>query len=108
MLSMGGQTIDMCGRTAELMITMLGAIAAFKCALLLECQRKGVAKAKLGGSPVWGREGATPLGTLYAASAAMTRLLPARRIVTRRGPDSRAVARRRGGSAEDQLGERGP
>ena len=45
-LSMGGQRIDTRTATGKLMITMLGAIAAFERDLMLERQREGIAKAK--------------------------------------------------------------
>ena len=45
-LSMGGQRIDTRTATGKLMLTMLGAIAAFERDLMLERQREGIAKAK--------------------------------------------------------------
>jgi DNA invertase Pin-like site-specific DNA recombinase len=44
-LSMGGQRIDTRSPTGKLMLTMLGAIAAFERDLMLERQREGIAKA---------------------------------------------------------------
>jgi DNA invertase Pin-like site-specific DNA recombinase len=49
MLSMGGQQIDTRSPTGKLMVTMLAVIAEFECGLLLERQKKGVAKAKADG-----------------------------------------------------------
>ena len=43
---MGGQRIDTRTATGKLMLTMLGAIAAFERDLMLERQREGIAKAK--------------------------------------------------------------
>lgn len=48
-LSMGGQQIDTKSPTGKLMVTMLGAIAAFERDLMLERQRDGIAKAKAAG-----------------------------------------------------------
>lgn len=48
-LSMGGQTVDTRTATGKLMLTMLGAIAAFERDLMLERQREGIAKAKAEG-----------------------------------------------------------
>lgn len=48
-LSMGGQTVDTTTATGKLMLTMLGAIAAFERDLMLERQREGIAKAKADG-----------------------------------------------------------
>src|SRR5207248_5607681 len=45
-LSMGGQQIDTRTATGKLMLTMLGAIAAFERDLMLERQRDGIAKAR--------------------------------------------------------------
>jgi DNA invertase Pin-like site-specific DNA recombinase len=45
-LSMGGQAVDTRTPTGKLMLTMLGAIAAFERDLMLERQREGIAKAK--------------------------------------------------------------
>lgn len=45
-LSMGGQTVDTTTATGKLMLTMLGAIAAFERDLMLERQKEGIAKAK--------------------------------------------------------------
>jgi DNA invertase Pin-like site-specific DNA recombinase len=45
-LSMGGQQVDTRTATGKLMLTMLGAIAAFERDLMLERQREGIAKAK--------------------------------------------------------------
>jgi DNA invertase Pin-like site-specific DNA recombinase len=44
-LSMGGQRIDTRSPTGRLMLTMLGAIAAFERDLMLERQREGIASA---------------------------------------------------------------
>lgn len=44
--SMGGQPVDTRSATGKLMLTMLGAIAAFERDLMLERQREGIAKAK--------------------------------------------------------------
>ena len=44
-LSMGGQRIDTRSSTGELMLTMLGAVAAFERDLMLERQREGIARA---------------------------------------------------------------
>ena len=49
MLSMGGQRIDTRSPTGKLMITMLGAIAAFEREMMLERQREGIAAAKAEG-----------------------------------------------------------
>lgn len=48
-LSMGGQEIDTRNPTGRLMLTMLGAVAEFERALMLERQREGIAKAKAEG-----------------------------------------------------------
>jgi DNA invertase Pin-like site-specific DNA recombinase len=48
-LSMGGQRVDTGTATGKLMLTMLGAIAAFERDLMLERQREGIAKAKAEG-----------------------------------------------------------
>jgi len=48
-LSMGGQRVDTNTATGKLMVTMLGAIAAFERDLMLERQREGIAKAKAEG-----------------------------------------------------------
>jgi DNA invertase Pin-like site-specific DNA recombinase len=48
-LSMGGQTVDTTTATGKLMLTMLGAIAAFERELMLERQKEGIAKAKVDG-----------------------------------------------------------
>src|SRR3954447_16853576 len=48
-LSMGGQRIDTANATGRLMLTMLGAVAAFERDLMLERQREGIAKAKAAG-----------------------------------------------------------
>ena len=45
-LSMGGQKVDTRTATGKLMLTMLGAIAAFERDPMLERQREGIAKAK--------------------------------------------------------------
>jgi len=45
-LSMGGQKVDTRTATGKLMLTMLGAIAAFERDLMLERQRERIAKAK--------------------------------------------------------------
>jgi DNA invertase Pin-like site-specific DNA recombinase len=48
-LSMGGQPLDTAGPTGRLMLTVLGAVAEFERALMLERQREGIAKAKAEG-----------------------------------------------------------
>ena len=48
-LSMGGQPLDTRTPTGKLMLTMLGAVAEFERALMLERQREGIAKAKAQG-----------------------------------------------------------
>lgn len=48
-LSMGGQPVDTGTATGKLMLTMLGAVAEFERALMLERQREGIAKAKADG-----------------------------------------------------------
>jgi DNA invertase Pin-like site-specific DNA recombinase len=48
-LSMGGAVVDTNGPTGRLMLTMLGAVAEFERALMLERQREGIAKAKADG-----------------------------------------------------------
>ena len=48
-LSMGGQPVDTGTATGKLMLTMLGAVAEFERALMLERQREGIAKAKAEG-----------------------------------------------------------
>lgn len=48
-LSMGGNEVDTRTATGRLMLTMLGAIAAFERDLMLERQREGIAKAKAEG-----------------------------------------------------------
>lgn len=48
-LSMGGQEIDTRSPTGRLMLTMLGAVAEFERALMLERQREGIAKARADG-----------------------------------------------------------
>ncbi len=45
-LSMGGIEVDTTTPTGRLMLTMLGAVAEFERALMLERQREGIAKAK--------------------------------------------------------------
>ncbi|WP_120010588.1 recombinase family protein [Teichococcus vastitatis] len=44
--SMGSQAVDTRTPTGELTLTMLGAVAAFERAMMLERQREGIAKAK--------------------------------------------------------------
>jgi DNA invertase Pin-like site-specific DNA recombinase len=46
---MGGNDVDTSTATGRLMLTMLGAIAAFERDLMLERQREGIAKAKAEG-----------------------------------------------------------
>src|SRR5687768_9853743 len=46
---MGGQTVDTGTATGKLTLTMLGAVAKFERALMLERQREGIAKAKAEG-----------------------------------------------------------
>jgi DNA invertase Pin-like site-specific DNA recombinase len=48
-LSMGGTEVDTRHPTGRLMLTMLGAVAEFERALMLERQREGIAKAKAEG-----------------------------------------------------------
>ena len=48
-LSMGGSEVDTRTPTGRLMLTMLGAVAEFERALMLERQREGIAKAKTEG-----------------------------------------------------------
>lgn len=48
-LSMGGSEVDTATPTGRLMLTMLGAVAEFERALMLERQREGIAKAKAEG-----------------------------------------------------------
>ncbi|GGC65100.1 integrase [Siccirubricoccus deserti] len=48
-LSMGGAEVDTRTPTGRLMLTMLGAVAEFERALILERQREGIAKAKAEG-----------------------------------------------------------
>ena len=48
-LSMGGDALDTGTPTGRLMLTMLGAVAEFERALMLERQREGIAKAKADG-----------------------------------------------------------
>ena len=48
-LSMGGAEVDTRQPTGRLMLTMLGAVAEFERALMLERQREGIAKAKAEG-----------------------------------------------------------
>lgn len=48
-LSMGGSEVDTGTPTGRLMLTMLGAVAEFERALMLERQREGIAKAKAEG-----------------------------------------------------------
>ncbi len=48
-LSMGGSQVDTATPTGRLMLTMLGAVAEFERALMLERQREGIAKAKTEG-----------------------------------------------------------
>ena len=48
-LSMGGSEVDTRSPTGKLMLTMLGAVAAFERELMLERQREGIAKAKAEG-----------------------------------------------------------
>lgn len=45
-LSMGGAEVDTSTPTGRMMLTMLGAVAEFERALMLERQREGIAKAK--------------------------------------------------------------
>ena len=49
-LSMGGGELDTSSPTGKLMITMLGAVAAFERELMLERQREGIALAKAKGA----------------------------------------------------------
>jgi DNA invertase Pin-like site-specific DNA recombinase len=49
-LSMGGSDLDTRTPTGRLMLTMLGAVAEFERALMLERQREGIAKAKAEGA----------------------------------------------------------
>ena len=46
---MGGHAVDTGTPTGRLMLTMLGAVAEFERALMLERQREGIAKAKAEG-----------------------------------------------------------
>jgi len=55
-LSMSGQQVDTRSPTGLLLLTMLGAIAAFERSLLLERQREGIERAKLQGKYT-GRKG---------------------------------------------------
>jgi len=48
-LAIGGQPLDTGTATGKLMLTMLGAVAEFERALMLERQREGIAKAKAEG-----------------------------------------------------------
>ena len=48
-LSMGGSEVDTRTPTGRLMLTMLGAVAEFERALMLERQREGIARAKAEG-----------------------------------------------------------
>lgn len=48
-LSMGGNEVDTRTATGRLMLTMLGAVAEFERALMLDRQREGIAKAKAEG-----------------------------------------------------------
>jgi DNA invertase Pin-like site-specific DNA recombinase len=48
-LSMGGSEVDTRTPTGRLMLTMLGAVAEFERAVMLERQREGIAKAKAEG-----------------------------------------------------------
>jgi DNA invertase Pin-like site-specific DNA recombinase len=48
-LSMGGAEVDTAAPTGRLMLTLLGAVAEFERALMLERQREGIAKAKAEG-----------------------------------------------------------
>ena len=48
-LSMGGERLDTRNPTSKLMLTMLGAVAEFERALMLERQLEGIAKAKAEG-----------------------------------------------------------
>jgi len=48
-LSMGGQALDTRNPTSKLMLTLLGAIAAWEREIMLERQREGIAKAKADG-----------------------------------------------------------
>jgi DNA invertase Pin-like site-specific DNA recombinase len=48
-ISMGGTPVDTATPTGKLMLTMLGAVAAFERDLMLERQREGIAKAKAEG-----------------------------------------------------------
>lgn len=48
-MSMGGQQVDTRTPTGTLMLTMLGAVAAFERDLMLERQREGIARAKADG-----------------------------------------------------------
>jgi DNA invertase Pin-like site-specific DNA recombinase len=56
-LSMGGQRVDMRSPTGKLMLTMLGAIAAFERDIMLERQREGIARAAAEGGPAGCRTG---------------------------------------------------
>lgn len=67
-LSMGGNEVDTRTATGKLMLTMLGAIAAFERDLMLERQREGIAKAKADGK----YKGRVP--TVIRQSAAVLKL----------------------------------
>jgi DNA invertase Pin-like site-specific DNA recombinase len=67
-LSMSGQEIDTRSPTGRLMLTMLGTVAEFERALMLERQREGIAAAKAEGK----YKGRTP--TARAKSAEVLRL----------------------------------
>jgi DNA invertase Pin-like site-specific DNA recombinase len=67
--SMGGQSVDTRTATGKLMLTMLGAIAAFERDLMLERQREGIAKAKAAGL----YKGRTPTAQRQAAEVVAMR-----------------------------------
>ncbi|UPG71627.1 recombinase family protein [Roseomonas gilardii subsp. gilardii] len=68
-LSMGGQEIDTRSPTGRLMLTMLGAVAEFERALMLERQREGIAKARADGK----YRGRTPTAQRKAAEVVSLR-----------------------------------
>ncbi|MFT8246366.1 recombinase family protein [Roseomonas sp. BN140053] len=65
-LSMGGAEVDTRTPTGRLMLTMLGAVAEFERALMLERQREGIAKAKADGK----YQGRAPTAQRQAAEVA--------------------------------------
>lgn len=96
--SMGGQRVDTRSSTGKLMLTMLGAIAAFEPDLMLDRQREGIAKAKAEGK----YQGRVPTAQRQAGEA---------RLLKAEGVHPLEIAKRLGisrASAYRLLAERRP